>query len=91
MCIELHRRKNTSILIPAQQRILSVFRLRLFYICPAPEKLLVREDAGELAGYGAVHEFHDVEICREEDVEVALMDLLFISPCVSSNFTSTKL
>lgn len=39
----------------------------------------MREDTGQLAGYGTVYELHDVEICREEDVEVALMDLLLVS------------
>ena len=80
MCIFLHCRENTSILIPAQQWILPVLRLRLFYVRPALEELLVREDTGQLAGYGTVYELHDVEICREEDVEVALMDLLLVSP-----------
>jgi hypothetical protein len=40
----------------------------------------MREDTGQLAGYRAVYELHDVEICREEDVEVALVDLPFVSP-----------
>ena len=36
----------------------------------------MRKDTREFAGDGSVHHFHDVEVGGEEDVEVALMDLL---------------
>lgn len=35
------------------------------------------EDSGELACNGAVYVFDDVEVRGEENVEVALMDLLY--------------
>jgi hypothetical protein len=73
----LQRSKNTSILIPPQERILPILCLRLFHIRPPPQELLMREDTREFAGNSSVHHFHNVEVGGEEDVEVALMYLFF--------------
>ena len=78
----LHRGKNASILIPTQQRILPILRLRLFHIRPSPQELLVRQDTREFAGDGSIHHFHNVEISGEEDIEVALMYLFTINTCI---------
>lgn len=71
----LYSRQNTSVLVPRQQRVIPILRFRLLNIGPSPEILLMGEDSCELAGYGSVHEFHDVEVGGKEDIEVALMDL----------------
>lgn len=71
----LHRDHKTSILIPVQQRILPAPRRRVLDVRPAIHEGLVVEHAGELARDGAVHVLHDLEVCGEEDVEVALLDL----------------
>ena len=73
--IPLHRNHETSILIPVQQRILPALGLRVLNIRPAIHETLVGEDAGEFASDGAVHVLHYFKVCREEDVEVALLDL----------------
>lgn len=70
-----HSRKYTSILIPAQQRVLPVLRLRLLNIRPSPQEVLMRHDARELACYRAVDLLHHREVGGEEDVEIALVDL----------------
>jgi hypothetical protein len=75
----LQRSKNTSILIPPQERILPILRLRLLHIRPPPQKLLMGENTREFAGDGSVHHFHDMEVGGEEDVEVALMYLYIVS------------
>ena len=54
--------KDTGILIPGQQRILSGFRLRFFHISPSPQELLMRQNPSELACNRPVHQFHDIEI-----------------------------
>ena len=68
----LHSRNDTRILIPAEQGILAAVRLRVLNVGPALHEVLVRQDARQLARHGAVHVFHDGEVSREEDVEVAL-------------------
>lgn len=71
----LDRGEDLRILVPAQQRVLSVSRLCFLHIRPALQELFMRDDAGELAGDGAVHVFHDIEVGRKEDVEIALLNL----------------
>jgi hypothetical protein len=77
-CIQLYSRQNTSILIPTQKRIFPTHRLRLLHKCPSAQKIFMREHPRQLPCDGAVHEFHDCEIGREEDVEIALMYLFFL-------------
>jgi hypothetical protein len=38
----LHSNENTSILIPGQQRILPILRLRFLHVRPPPQKLFMR-------------------------------------------------
>jgi hypothetical protein len=83
----LQRSKNTSILIPPQERILPILRLRLFHIRPPPQELFMRKNAREFAGDGSVHHFNNVEVGGEEDVEVALVYLFIVS---SARFHSSK-
>ena len=71
--------KNTGVLIPIQQRILSVLRLRFFHISPPPQKLLVRRNPRELACDCSVHKFHNTEICGKQDVKIPLMYLLSLA------------
>jgi hypothetical protein len=67
--------KNTSVLIPVQQRVLPILRFRLFDISPPPQELLMRQDSGELAGDSSIHQLHDVEVGGKQNVEIALMYL----------------
>lgn len=66
---------SRRVLIPLQHRILPAQRPRILRIRPPLQKLLLAHDPREFAGDGRVHVFHDVEIAREEDIEVALLDL----------------
>jgi hypothetical protein len=75
-CIyDLYSYHNTSILIPIQQRILSTLSLCILNVRPPPHKILMRKRPRQLSCYGAIHIFHDFEVCREEDIEVPLLDL----------------
>lgn len=58
-----------------QERILPASSLRILDIGPPAHKVPMGHDAGELTSDGAVNGFSDVEVCREEDVKVALMNL----------------
>jgi hypothetical protein len=40
----------------------------------------MRQDSGELACDRSVHKFHDIEVRWKQNIEVALVYLLFISP-----------
>lgn len=64
------------VLIPPEHRILSIARLRILDIGPAPQEILMAHHACQLACDGAVDVFDDAEIGWEEDVEVALLDLV---------------
>lgn len=71
----LYSDHDTSIRIPAQQRVLAIARSRVLYICPSPKVFLVRHCARQFARHGSVHVLHGLKVCREEDVKIALMDL----------------
>lgn len=71
----LHSHQHASILIPAQQRILSIPRIRIFNVSPAVHELLVARDLRQLPSNSTIHILDDIEVCREEDIEVALVDL----------------
>lgn len=74
---------DTGILIPSQQRVLTTLRLRLFHIRPSLQELLVAQNSGELAGDGLIYLLHDLEVGWEEDVEVALVNLLQLAHCIA--------
>lgn len=71
----LHSHQHASILIPAQQRILSIPRLRILNVSPTVHELLVACDLRQLPGNSTIHILDDIEVRREEDIEVALVDL----------------
>lgn len=71
----LHSHQHASILIPAQQRILSIPRLRILNVSPTVHELLVARDLRQLPSNSTIHILDDIEIRREEDIEVALVDL----------------
>ena len=71
----LYSNHDRSVLIPAQERVLSVPRLCVFNISPSLEEVLVLHDASELSSDGAVDCFVDRKVCGEENVEETLMDL----------------
>ena len=75
----LHGNHDARVLVPGDQRIVPVLRARLGDISPARHELLVRVCAGELPCDGRVHGLHDLEVGGEEDVEVALVDLVLVS------------
>lgn len=58
-----------------QERILSAPRLRVLDIGPPTHEISVGHDAGQLAGDGPVNGLGDVEVCGEENVKVALVNL----------------
>ena len=60
---------------PAQHRVLSTLRCTIIDIRPSLQKLLMQHHPRQLASDGAVDVFDDGEICWEEDVEIALLDL----------------
>jgi hypothetical protein len=73
--VVLYSNHDTGILVMRQQWILSASRLGILNVCPSPHKVAMRRHAGKFAGDGAVHSFGDVEVCREENVKVTLVNL----------------
>jgi hypothetical protein len=71
----LHRDHDAGVLVPAQQRVLSIPRLRLLDVRAPGHENFVRVGACETSGYGSIHGLDDFEVGGEEDVEVALVDL----------------
>lgn len=71
----LHRNQNRRIPIPPNKRILPTHTPRILQISPFAQEILMCQNFGKFARDSAVHVFHDAEIGREEDVEVALLDL----------------
>ena len=71
----LYSNHDRSVLIPAQERVLSVPRLCVLNIGPSFEKVLVLHDASKLSSNGAVDCFVYRKICRKEDIEETLVDL----------------
>jgi hypothetical protein len=71
----LHSNHDGGVLVPAQERILSIPRLCVFNISPSLEKVLVRHDASELSSDGTVNCFVDCKVCGEEDIEEPLVHL----------------
>lgn len=73
--VRLNRRQDARIAIPSEQRIIAAAGLGILDVRPAAEKVLVAEESRQPPGHGAVDVFHGREVGREEDVEVALVDL----------------
>lgn len=73
--IYLHRHQHAGILVPAQQRILSIPRLGIFNVRPAVHKVLVARDLGQFSSHRAVDIFNDIKVSGEEDIKVSLVDL----------------
>jgi hypothetical protein len=71
----LQRGHDTGILIPSQQWVLAILSFRLFYVSPTFQIILVGHNSRKLASNGAIHALHDVKICWEENIEVALVNL----------------
>lgn len=72
----LDRHQHAGILVPVQQRILSVPCLSIFNVCPAINKILVAHDLRQLSGNGTVYVLNNVKVGREEDIEISLVDLV---------------
>lgn len=73
--IQSHGNEDAGVRVPREQRVLAAPRLRVLHVRPGPHEGLVRHGARQLARHGAVHGLHDVEVRREEYVEVALVYL----------------
>lgn len=73
--IDLHSHQHASILIPAQQRILSTPCFCILNISPAVHELFMTCDLSQLSRDSAVHILDDIEVSREEDIKVALVNL----------------
>lgn len=71
----LHRRHEARIFVMRKQWILAILCLCIFEIRPSSHELLMAVNLCQLARHCAVHVGHDVEICREENVKEALLDL----------------
>lgn len=74
---------NARIFVPAQHRVLPVPRLRVLQDRTHFQKLLLRHDPRLLARDGAVDVLHDLEVGGEQDIEVALVDLILYNESVS--------
>jgi hypothetical protein len=71
----LYSNHDRCVLVPAQERILSIPRLCVLNIGPTFEKVLMRHDTSELSSDGTIDCFIDRKVCGEEDIEEALVDL----------------
>ena len=71
----LYSHQHASVLVPAQQRVLSTPCFRVLNIRPAVHEFLVACDLGQLSCDGTVHILDDIEVGREKDIEVPLVDL----------------
>lgn len=60
-----------------QERILPAACLGVLHIGPSAHKVPMGHDASELPGDGAVNGFGDIEVCGEENVKVALVNLYY--------------
>lgn len=74
-CVFLYSSHHTRVLIPRQHRIVSILRRRSLHIRPSVHEILMREDLCQLASNRPIDTLHDLEICRKEDIEIALLDL----------------
>lgn len=70
-----HRHQHTGVPIPIQEWVLAIPRLGILDIRPPLDKILVTHDLRQLPRGGPVHILNHVEISREENVEIALVDL----------------
>jgi hypothetical protein len=75
----LHSDHDARVLVPGYQRVIAVPCARLCDIRPARHEVLVCICAREFTRDGCVHGLHDLEVGGEEDVEVALMNLVLVS------------
>lgn len=73
-----------------QERILSTSCLRILDIGPSAQKVPMGHDAGELPGDGTVNGFSDVEVCGEENVKVALVNLYYSCLVIDLFFLLSK-
>jgi hypothetical protein len=71
----LHSDHDTCVLVPAQQRVVTILGARLCNICPARHEVLMCVRARETPCNSRVHWLHDLKVSREQDVKVTLVDL----------------
>jgi hypothetical protein len=71
----LYSNHDTCILIPVQQWVLPTLSLCILDVRPSLHEVLVSECSCQFTRYSTVHVLHDFEICRKENVEVALLNL----------------
>ena len=79
----LNRHHHASVFVMCQERVLSTDRLRILQISPPSHKVSMRHGPCQLSGNGSVHGFGNTEICREEDIKVALVYLWTWLDCIS--------
>ena len=75
----LHGYKNTGVAIVGYQGVLSTSSLSVFNIRPLAHEITMRHDTGQLACDGTVDGFCDLEICGEQNIKVALVNLGLVS------------
>jgi hypothetical protein len=73
----LHSDHDTRVFIPRQQRIVTILGARFGNICSTCHKVLMQICARKAACNRRVHWFHNFKVGWEQDVEIALVDLLF--------------
>lgn len=71
----LYRDHDAGVHVPREQGVLAAAGAGVVEVGPRAHEVLVRHDAGQAAGDGAVDGLHDAEVGGEEDVEVALVNL----------------
>jgi hypothetical protein len=73
----LHSDHDTRVFIPCQQRIVTILGARFGNICSTCHKILMQICACKATCNRRVHWFHNFKVGWEQDVEIALVDLLF--------------
>jgi hypothetical protein len=81
----LHSDHDTRVFIPRQQRIVTILGARFGNICSTCHKVLMQICARKATRNRRVHWFHNFKVGREQDVEIALVDLLLISDEICLN------
>lgn len=75
LMLQLHGQQHTGILVPGQQRVLSVPRFRVLDVRPAVDKVFVADNLGQFPGDRPVEILDDIEVRWEENIKVSLLDL----------------
>lgn len=88
---DLHSDHDAGVLVPTYQRVVAVLRARLRDVGPARHEVLVGIRARKLARDGCIHGLHNLKVGGEQNVEVALVDLVSLVCTVQKTSSCTRL